>query len=194
MTQTNNAAGISCGLLLDRRRLIAGAAAGATALLAPIPAAATTGELRLAFHNLHNNERFDAVFARGGQLVASGLAELNHGLRDWRTGEMSPIDFQLLGLLVRLRDGLGVPARHPIELISGYRSPHTNAALRAASRAHSGVASKSQHMLGKAADIRISGQSLDKTRAAAISLRGGGVGYYPKDGFVHVDSGPVRYW
>lgn len=164
-------------------------------MLLPFPALASgASEWRLAFRNVHTNESVDAVFARAGRFLPEGLAELNHGLRDWRTGEVSAIDRQLLALLTRLRDTLGVTGTRKIDLISGYRSPHTNASLKAAGGAHSGVASKSQHMLGKATDIAIPGVPLDRLRNAALSLQAGGVGFYPRDGFVHVDTGAVRHW
>ncbi|WP_260599353.1 DUF882 domain-containing protein [Sphingomonas endolithica] len=179
---------------LSRRSLIGGAALGGMAAMMPFPAMAATGEWRLAIRNVHNNETVDAVFARNGRFVPQGLAELNHGLRDWRTGEVTQMDRQLLGLLVRLREKLDLGGCNKIELISGYRSPHTNAALRARGGANTGVASTSQHMLGKATDIVVPGVTLDKLRGAALALGGGGVGYYPRDGFVHVDTGRVRQW
>lgn len=160
----------------------------------PFPAMAAGGEWRLAIRNVHNNESVDAVFARAGRFVPEGLAELNHGLRDWRTGEVFQMDRRLLALLVNLRAKLDVPGKQKIDLISGYRSPHTNASLRAKGGAHTGVATRSQHMLGKASDIMVQGVSLDKVRRAALALGGGGVGYYPRDGFVHVDTGRVRHW
>jgi uncharacterized protein YcbK (DUF882 family) len=179
---------------LSRRSLIGGAAMGGMAALLPLPAMAAGSEWRLAIRNVHNNETVDAVFARSGQFLASGLAELNHGLRDWRTGETTQMDRRLLALLVQLREKLDLSGRSKIELISGYRSPKTNAALRARGGEHTGVASTSQHMLGKATDIVVPGVSLDKLRGAALALGGGGVGYYPRDGFVHVDTGRVRQW
>jgi uncharacterized protein YcbK (DUF882 family) len=177
-----------------RRQMVAGVAAGAALLALPFPAFAATGELRLAIRNVHNNDSVDAVFARNGRFVPAGLAELNHGLRDWRTGQATAMDPRLLALLVALRKRLDVPGNHKIDLISGYRTPRTNAMLRSAGGSHSGVASQSQHMLGKATDIMIPGVSLERLHGAALSLGGGGVGYYPRDGFVHVDSGPVRHW
>ena len=177
---------------LSRRGLLAGAMLGAVGLVLPVPALAAGGEWRLAFRNVHNNEVTDALFARNGQFVGEGLAELNHGLRDWRTGEVTHIDRRLLALLVRVRDTLGVAPNRRIDLISGYRSPKTNAGLRAAG--HSGVASRSQHMLGHATDIAIPGVSLDRLRAGGTSLQAGGVGFYPRDGFVHVDNARVRTW
>ena len=93
-----------------------------------------------------------------------------------------------------MRDRLGVAAGKPFDLISGYRSPHTNGALREAGGAHTGVASQSQHLLGKATDIAIPGIALDRVRSAAMVAQRGGVGFYPRDGFVHVDTARVRYW
>ena len=87
-----------------------------------------------------------------------------------------------------------VGSQEPITVVSAYRSPGTNASLRARGGEHTGVATKSQHMLGKATDIRMPGISLDRQRLAALSMQAGGVGYYPKDGFVHVDTGRVRHW
>lgn len=179
---------------ISRRALLGGAAAGGAVLAMPLPAMAAGAEWRLAIRNVHTNESVDAVFARGGRFVAEGLAELNHGLRDWRTGEMIAMDRKLLALLVQLREKLEVGGNRHIDLISGYRSPHTNAALRAAGGEHTGVASRSQHMLGKATDIMVPGVTLDRLHGAALALGGGGVGYYPRDGFVHVDTGSVRHW
>ncbi len=153
-----------------------------------------TAEWRLAFRNVHTNETFDALFARGGRYIASGLAELNHGLRDWRTNEVTQMDRHLFVLIARLREALGLPGGHKVDLISGYRSPHTNAALRAKGGKHTGVASKSQHMLGKATDLSVPGIALSRVRDGAMHLKGGGVGYYPHDGFVHVDTGRLRHW
>lgn len=179
---------------LSRRGLLGAGLVGGVGLALPLPALAAGGEWRLAIRNVHNNESVDALFARNGRFVPAGLAELRHGLRDWRTGEAHDIDRNLLGLLVRLRDGLGVSGARKIDLISGYRSPHTNAALRARGGGHTGVASKSQHMLGKATDIAIPGVALDRLRGAAVALKAGGVGFYPRDGFVHVDTARVRTW
>lgn len=179
---------------VSRRALMGGALLGGAGLGLPAPALAAGGEWRLAFRNVHTNESVDALFARAGRFVPAGLAELRHGLRDWRTQEAHDIDRNLLGLLVRLRDSLGVAGNRKIDLISGYRSPHTNAALRARGGSHTGVATKSQHMLGKATDIAIPGVALDTLRRAAVTLKGGGVGFYPRDGFVHVDTARVRTW
>ena len=177
--------------LFDRRKLIGGGAAALVMAALSQRVSARTPERRLAFSNPHNGERHEACYFSNGRYRADGLAELNHALRDWRTGEVKHMDPKLLDLLVRVRDRLDVSPHKHLKLISGYRCPKTNRALHARSRA---VASKSQHMLGKATDIAIPGVALHRLRDAALSLRAGGVGYYPRDGFVHIDSGQVRHW
>jgi uncharacterized protein YcbK (DUF882 family) len=177
-----------------RRGLLSGAfcfgigATFSTAALADAP------ERRLAFKNVHTNETFDARFFGPNGWDKQGLAELNHGLRDWRNNEVHEMDPALMMLLSQVRDKLGVAPQTRIELISGYRSPQTNAGLRAAGGDHTGVASKSQHINGKACDIHMPGIALQNLHMAALSMQAGGVGYYPKDGFVHVDTGRVRQW
>ena len=174
-----------------RRDLLGGGAAALVMAALSQRASARTPERRLAFANPHNGERYEACYFANGRYRADGLAELNHALRDWRTGEVRHMDPKLLDLLVRVRDRLDVAPHQHLKLVSGYRCPKTNRALHARSHA---VASKSQHMLGKATDIAIPGVGLNRLRDAALSLRGGGVGYYPHDGFVHVDTGAVRHW
>ena len=180
---------------IGRRRLLGGALAlGATLTAGTQAAFAATPEKRIAFRNVHTNDTVDARFFGANGWDAQGLAELNHGLRDWRNNEQTVMDPALILLLSKIRDTLDVDARTKIELISGYRSPQTNAALRERGGEHTGVASKSQHMLGKATDIHMPGIALDRLHAVALAMGGGGVGYYPKDGFVHVDTGRVRHW
>jgi uncharacterized protein YcbK (DUF882 family) len=180
---------------VGRRRLLGGAlTVGAATLLLPKAALAAMPERRIAFRNIHTSENFDARFFGANGWDPQGLAELNHGLRDWRNNESTQMDPQLLLLISQIRDKLGVAPQAKIDLISGYRSPGTNAGLRAKGGAHTGVATKSQHMLGKATDLRMPGVALDRLQLAALSMQAGGVGYYPKDGFVHVDTGRVRHW
>jgi uncharacterized protein YcbK (DUF882 family) len=165
-------------------------AVGATALI-PSPLLASMPERRLAFRNIHNDERADACYFSQGRFRADGIAELNHALRDWRNGDIARMDPDLFDLLVGVREKLGLSASTRFELISGYRSPETNAMLHERSGA---VASKSQHLLGKAADVHIPGIELERLRAAGVAMNRGGVGFYPVDGFVHLDTGPVRTW
>ncbi len=179
---------------IGRRGLLSGALVAGTASLIGTRAFAAMPEKRIAFRNIHTNDTVDARFFGADGWDHQGLAELNHGLRDWRNNESTVMDPQLMLLLSAIRDKLGVAPQTKIDLISGYRSPQTNAALRAAGGEHTGVASKSQHMLGKATDIHMPGVSLENLHFAALSMQGGGVGFYPKDGFVHVDTGRVRTW
>jgi len=177
---------------LSRRHLLGGALALGGLSLLPRPALATLPERRLAFRNVHNNERVDARYFVDGQYDWEGLAEINHGLRDWRTGDMVEMDRDLIDLLATLRDRLDISPRRPFDLISGYRSPRTNAQLR--EHGGGGVATRSQHLLGRATDVALPGVPLDRLKQAALSAQRGGVGYYPSDGFVHIDTGRVRSW
>ncbi len=179
---------------LSRRGLFAGALALGSAMMIGTPALAAIPERRLAFRNVHTNDKVDARYFANGRFDPQGLAELNHGLRDWRTGDTTNMDPVLFNLLAEIRDRLGVAPQRSFDLISGYRSPQSNAALRARGGEHTGVATKSQHMLGKASDIALPGVPLDRLRLAALSAQRGGVGFYPRDGFVHVDTGRVRTW
>lgn len=163
---------------------------GVVGLLAPARgAAAVAGTQALVFRNLHTGEFLDTVYRIDGRYVPTALKRVDWVLRDYRTDEVREIDRGLLDLLSSLRDTLDT--REPFEVISGYRSPATNARLVATT---DGVAPGSLHVVGMAIDIRVPGRSLETLRAAAKSLRGGGVGYYPKSDFVHVDVGRVRYW
>lgn len=162
---------------------------GAAALLPVRPAAAAAGGRSLSFHNLHTGERLTATYWERGRYLDDALAQIDWILRDHRSGEVAEIDRGLLDLLHRLQAKLGGNRR--FEVISGYRSPATNAMLASAS---GGVARKSLHVSGKAIDIRVSGIRLAALRDASKSLKGGGVGYYARSRFVHVDVGRVRYW
>lgn len=174
-----------------RRDLVMGAlAVGATALI-PSRLLAAMPERRLAFRNIHNGEKADACYFSGGAFRPDGIAELNHAMRDWRNGSAVAMDRDLFDLLVGVREKLGLSDATRFELISGYRSPATNAMLHERSAA---VSSKSQHMLGKAADVHIAGVPLERLHAAGLAMNRGGVGFYPRDGFVHLDTGRVRSW
>ncbi len=143
----------------------------------------------LSFDNLHTGERLSAVYYRDGHYVPAGLEEIDYILRDFRLDEVKAMDPKLLDLLVALRSRLRT--RSPFEVISGYRSPLTNAMLHATTE---GVSPHSLHMQGRAIDIHVPGRSLGTLRMAALSLHRGGVGYYPHSNFVHVDTGRVRWW
>ena len=183
---------------LNRRRFlgIGAATAAAAAFPARLRAAGLpknpAPERVLSFFNTHTGERLKTAYCCGGSYRPDALNEINHILRDFRANEIKPIDPKLLDLLHEL--GGTLETDQPFHIISGYRSAATNALLRERGGATTGVATHSLHMDGKAIDIRIPGVKLDGLRAAARSLKLGGVGYYPSSNFVHVDTGRVRYW
>jgi uncharacterized protein YcbK (DUF882 family) len=167
-----------------------GAALGAAALpQTALALSAPMGERQLSFYNLHTGEQLKSTYWVDGQYLPAARSEIDYILRDFRTGDVSPIDAGLLDTLVALKKMLGNDA--PFHVISGYRSPKTNAALAQKSN---GVAKKSYHMSGLAIDIRLPGSDLTDLHRAAVALKRGGVGYYPKSDFVHIDVGPVRSW
>ena len=143
----------------------------------------------LSFYNLHTGESLKTTYFVDGEYIPGALREVDFILRDWRQNEVKPIDPALLDLLVGIRRRLGT--NEPINIISGYRTPLTNAMLHFRSE---GVALHSLHLDGKAIDICVPGRSLKNVHRAAMSMFGGGVGYYPRTGFVHVDTGRLRYW
>lgn len=143
---------------------------------------------KIPFYHTHTRERFALDYSCEG-CSEDTLVELNHFLRDFRTEEVHTIDPGLLDILHALRQETGCLGT--VEVISGYRSPKTNRMLRARS---SGVASRSLHMEGKALDFRLTGYNTRKLRDIAVSLKKGGVGYYAKSDFIHVDTGRVRTW
>ena len=154
------------------------------------PAKATRA---LSFVHTHTAEKLAIQYCCDGRYEPEALAKLNHLLRDFRTGEVKPIDPKLFDLLHELSSELDAQDM-AFHIISGYRSPATNNMLQQRGGAHTGVASKSLHMVGKAMDIRLPDVKLKTVREAAASLKRGGVGYYPSSNFVHVDTGRVRYW
>jgi len=166
-----------------------GLASSALAIPVAIKSVAEAEVRRAFIHNLHTGETLNAVYFEGGRYVPDALAEAMRVMRDWRNGQEHAMDPRLFDALHGIRETLGV--NKPMQLISGFRSPATNARLHAESGQ---VAAHSQHLLGKASDIRIEGVALDHLHRAALSLRAGGVGYYPQSDFVHVDVGPVRQW
>ena len=176
-----------------RRRFVAGLGAALAAPLITLPGAthAMDASRTLHFLNTHTNEVLEVTYAVAGRYVASALENARHFLRDFRNGAMHDIDPALLDQLHRL--AAATSTRAPFEVISGYRSPETNAMLQ--KQGH-GVATNSLHLQGRAIDIRLADVSLEDLRDAALSMRAGGVGYYPsaESNFVHVDTGRVRTW
>lgn len=175
----------------SRRSVLFGAAAvAATSITRPAFAdLGGTSVRRLSFDNLHTGEKIRTEYWADGAYIPDALKAINRVLRDFRTGDIHSIEPRLLDVLVLLRARLETDAS--LQVISGYRSPKTNASLHEKS---GGVAASSLHMDGMAIDIRIPGRQLVKVRDTALALAAGGVGYYPKSDFVHVDVGRVRRW
>jgi uncharacterized protein YcbK (DUF882 family) len=178
-------------IALKRRQFILGAGAvlAAAPFSASLAAVDAKGVRSLSFDNLHTGESLAVDYWTDGRYVPDALQTINHLLRDYRNGEVHPIEPKLLDLLAALRANLDTSK--PFEVISGYRSPATNAMLHAE---HSGVAAKSLHMQGMAIDIRVPGRALGVLHDTALAMRAGGVGYYPQENFVHVDIGRIRKW
>jgi uncharacterized protein YcbK (DUF882 family) len=145
----------------------------------------------LKLYNAHTRERATIVYKRDGRFDPAGLAQLNRYLRDWRQNKPTKMDPKLFDILWEVYRKSG--ATQPINVVCGYRSPETNAALR---RRSSGVAENSLHTKGQAIDFFIPGVPLAKLRALGLQAQAGGVGFYPSSGspFVHMDTGSVRHW
>ncbi|MEM6051027.1 YcbK family protein [Erwinia sp. P7711] len=175
-----------------RRKWLAlgGAALGCALLPGQAFASLSTSRPRvLTLNNLHTGETLKTEFFNGKSYDKDELTRLNHFFRDYRANKIKSIDTRLFDQLYRLQAMLDT--RKPVQLISGYRSLETNNSLRAHSK---GVAKHSYHTLGQAMDFHIEGISLSNVRKAALSMRAGGVGYYPSSNFVHIDTGPTRHW
>jgi uncharacterized protein YcbK (DUF882 family) len=153
---------------------------------------ATEHDYRLRFYHTHTRERLDIVYRRGDQYIPGALDELDHFLRDHRTGDVHHFDPRLFDLLYDLTASLD-DSGGEIDVICGYRTPSSNEFLRTRS-SHTGVAQHSLHMQAEAIDIRLPGISTSELRDAALRLHRGGVGYYRSSDFVHVDVGRVRRW
>lgn len=181
---------VSGSAMYSRRKMLKWGACAAVASVLPWKIArADAPERKLGFYNIHTGESISRIYWVHGAYDPQALAEFNHVMRDHRTNEVAAVAPALLDALSSVRLALGSEA--PLHLISGYRSAATNAQL--ASRSGQ-VAKHSLHLDGKAADIFLPGRSLDALHQAALQLQAGGVGYYPKSRFVHVDVGRVRRW
>lgn len=173
-------------------------AAGATTVGAmaapsfPMPAIAlptASYKRSLACHNLRTGDKLDIVYWADGQYLPGASREIARVLRDGRTDEVHAIDHRLVDLMARLRSTLR--SSEPIQVVCGYRSPETNEMLHETTE---GVAVNSLHMYGEAVDLRVVDRPLRYVHRVAVGLKAGGVGYYPRSNFVHVDVGAVRYW
>lgn len=180
---------------MSRRLFIAGGVKAACGLLlcSPVPVWAASrkkvGKRSLSFYNTHTQEELKVVYALKNAYDPEALRKVNHFLRDHRTGDIHPIDPKLLDMLYTVQCAYGDCG--VFEVISGYRSPQTNSLLRKNS---SGVAEHSLHLVGKAIDIRPTRMKTRTLREIARRLKWGGVGYYAKSDFVHLDTGRVRTW
>ena len=176
----------------SRRSFLRGAALAVPGLMLLSPwerLLASTPERSLSFYHTHTGEKLSLVYHADGDYVPESLAQIDQFLRDFRTDEVHAIDTGLLDLLHQVHDATG--GTSTFEVISGYRSPATNSMLRGKSN---GVAKRSLHMQGRAIDVRLNGIDTRAVRAAALDLKQGGVGYYSKSNFVHLDTGRFRTW
>lgn len=181
-------------LMVSRRSILAGGLITLASSFIPRKAISAVKDLlvperSLFLYNSYTGEKLQADYWSNGQYLTDVLVEINHLFRDHLTETIETIDTNLLDLLFALKEKLNIS--EPFHIISGYRSPQTNAKLRKRKR---GVARNSLHMYGKAVDIRVPGYSIKGLKLAAMDLQSGGVGYYPRAGFVHLDVGEVRYW
>jgi uncharacterized protein YcbK (DUF882 family) len=166
------------------------AASGARAQASGVSATTAAAEHTLQLYNTHTNEKIDVVYRRGDQYIQSALAKLDYFLRDHNTNEVRHFDPRLYDILSDLTASVGHPGGE-IDIVCGYRTNSTNAALRAHTN---GVAKNSLHIQAEAIDLRMPGVNTLKLRKAALALARGGVGYYPHSDFIHVDTGRVRQW
>ncbi|RJQ45133.1 MAG: DUF882 domain-containing protein [Nitrospiraceae bacterium] len=181
-------------MMVSRRSVLTGGLITLASSLIPRKAFSTVKDLLLPerslfFYNTYTGETLQESYWSDGQYITDVLNDINHIFRDHITETIEAIDTNLLDLLFALKEKMKIT--EPFHIVSGYRSPQTNAKLR---KHKKGVAKNSLHMYGKAADIRVPGYSTKALRMAAIDLQGGGVGYYPRSGFVHLDVGELRYW
>jgi uncharacterized protein YcbK (DUF882 family) len=181
---------------VSRRDLLkTGLWAAAGSLLVPSVAEAAalrmpgSGSYDIMFHNCHTGESFSGTYRVGNKYLPDAFEEINYVLRDFRSNEVFPIDPRVIDIIYMVRRKTG--RNQPLEILSGYRSPKTNNMLREAS---SGVARNSMHLSGQAIDFRMPGLSTRGLRDIAVGFKAGGVGYYPRSDFVHVDTGKVRTW
>jgi len=187
-------AGMNTKSALSRRALL-GAFAATTVAAAPTFSKAAgflrgSGDIRrLRMYSGRTGERIDMIYWVEGKYIKDAVREVNHFMRDFRTGDIKSIDLRTVDIMAAAHNLLD--ANEPYMLLSGYRSPRTNAMLRARS---GGVAKNSLHMKGQAADLRLSSRSVGQMARAAAACRGGGVGKYSGSNFVHMDCGPVRTW
>ncbi len=174
---------------MNRRQFLSMSAATVAALSIPSISFGVSNPRKLSFYHTHTRQKLDVCYGSSECYEQGALEKIDHFLRDFRTGEEYPIDLKLLDLLSSIREKLG--GHGTFEVISGFRSSKTNQQLRNKS---SDVAKKSLHMVGKAIDIRMTGVPIRKVQICALDMKYGGVGFYGKSNFIHLDTGRVRYW
>ncbi len=175
--------------------IVLGAAAASS--IVPVKASAAIfsrgsqfgGARKITFRNSHTGETFSGVYRVGDKYLPDAFDRINIVLRDFRSNELFPIDPRVIDIIYSVHELSG--RTEPYEILSGYRCPKTNAGLRSNSE---GVAKNSLHMTGQAIDLRMPNFDTSQIKKLAVSLKAGGVGYYPKSNFVHMDSGDVRTW
>jgi uncharacterized protein YcbK (DUF882 family) len=155
----------------------------------PALAMPSGGAYSVSFRNSHTGESFSGVYRVGDKYLPDAFERINYVMRDFRANEVFPMDPRAIDIIAAVHRYTG--STNPYSIISGYRSPHTNAMLRSNSR---GVAKRSLHMSGQAIDVRLEGVNTKHIREIATNLRAGGVGYYSRQQFVHMDSGTFRTW
>jgi uncharacterized protein YcbK (DUF882 family) len=175
--------------LMSRRRVLGAAVAITVAGIARPAPAISYAPRSVSLYNTHTGEWLRTVYWADGHYIREAVRDINWILRDHHTDEMRPMDAGVLDVLGMLRERLDTP--EPFLVVSGYRSPATNTRMYLH---REGVAKHSYHIKGMAVDLRSEGRSLTQVREAAMSLQCGGVGYYPRGDFVHVDCGPIRHW
>lgn len=179
---------------LTRRTLLGAFAATAVAAAPTYSNAAGflrgSGDIRrLRMYSGRTGERIDMIYWLDGKYLKDAVKEINHFMRDWRSDQVKSIDLRAIDIMAAAHNLMDV--NEPYMLLSGYRSPQTNAMLRSRSR---GVAKNSLHMKGQAADLRLASRSVGQMARAAAACRAGGVGRYSRSNFVHMDCGPIRTW
>lgn len=168
------------------------ASAGSVKLASLVPAKPKSHDRYVAFYNQHTGESFEGLYRYGDQYIGASLHEINRVMRDFRTNEVHEIDPRLVDIMFNLQQGIWHKGgKGAYEIISGYRSPKTNAMLRSKGE---GVAKNSYHLKGQAVDLRMKSFPTREIQKVALDLQAGGVGYYRSSDFVHVDTGPVRSW
>ena len=177
------------------RRTLLGVFAATALTAAPTYSSAAgflrrSGDIRrIKMYSGRTGERLDTIYWVEGEYIKDAVAEINHFMRDWRTNDIKKMDLRTIDIMAAAHNLLDV--NEPYLLLSGYRSPKTNAMLRSNS---SGVARNSLHLQGQAADLRLASRSVGQMAGAAAACRAGGVGSYSRSNFVHMDCGPIRSW